>query len=114
MIYEWHKHFQSERTSTYDDEMMGRPSSSRNNSLIAQVKDIVCVNCQLTLWEAAEETGIFIGSCHTILIQDLKTHLVSVKFVPRLLTENSVYFNLQRSSATNKYQSTFFEKHNQR
>jgi hypothetical protein len=68
MIYEWHKHFQSERTSTYDDEMTDRPSSSRNNSLIAQVKDIVCVNCQRTVWKPVEETGIFTGSCHTILI----------------------------------------------
>lgn len=37
-------------------------------------KKIVCAYCLLTAWEAAEETGIFIGSCHTILTNNLGMH----------------------------------------
>jgi hypothetical protein len=33
----------------------------------------------------AKETGISIGSCHGILMEDLTVHQVSAKFVPRLL-----------------------------
>jgi hypothetical protein len=51
------------------------------------LKDIIHANCELTVWEGAEETGIFTGSCHTVLTHDSGMHLVSVKFVPRLLTE---------------------------
>jgi hypothetical protein len=35
-----------------------------------------------TDWEVAEEVGISTGSCHTILVEDLGMHQVSVKFVP--------------------------------
>jgi hypothetical protein len=41
-------------------------------------------NCRLTIQEVAEEVGISIGSCHTVLMEDLGMHQVSAKFVPRL------------------------------
>jgi hypothetical protein len=34
----------------------------------------------------AEEVGISIGSCHTVLTEDLEMHWVSAEFVQRLLT----------------------------
>jgi hypothetical protein len=42
----------------------------------------------LTFREVAEEVGISICSCHTILTEDLGMHWVSAKFVPRLLTDD--------------------------
>jgi hypothetical protein len=47
--YKWHKHFQSGRTSTADDESLGQPYTLRNNSLTAHVKDIINANYQLTV-----------------------------------------------------------------
>jgi hypothetical protein len=41
-----------------------------------------------TVGEVAEEVGISIGSCHTILMEDLGMCRVSAKFVPRLLTDD--------------------------
>jgi hypothetical protein len=41
-----------------------------------------------TVQEVAEEIGISIGSCHTVLTEDLGMLWVSAKFVPRLLTDD--------------------------
>jgi hypothetical protein len=43
---------------------------------------------QLTVREVAEEVGIFTGSCHTVLTEDLGMYWVSAKFIPRLLTDD--------------------------
>jgi hypothetical protein len=58
------------------------------------VKNINHVNHQLTVWEVAEKTGISTGSNQTILKEDLGMQCVSEKFVPWLLTEDSMSFNL--------------------
>jgi hypothetical protein len=39
--YEWFKRFKNGRTSMDDDELSGRPSTSRSKPLIAQVKNII-------------------------------------------------------------------------
>jgi hypothetical protein len=64
--------------------------------VIAQVGNIICGDLQQTFREVAEEVGISIGSCHTILTEDLGMHLVTAKFVPRLLTDDL----LQRANDT--------------
>jgi hypothetical protein len=58
------------------------------------VKNIINASHQLTVWEVAEKTGISTGSRHTILTEDLGMECVSEKFVPWLLTEYSISFNL--------------------
>jgi hypothetical protein len=55
---------------------------------------------RLTVREVAEEVGLFIGSCHTILMEDLGMHLVSAKFVPRLLIDDLQNL-LQRANGKN-------------
>jgi hypothetical protein len=66
--------------------------------LSAQVKNIICGNCKLIVQEFAEEVGISISSCHTILLEDLGMRQVSAKPMPRLLTNDL----LQRAN-DNKY-----------
>jgi hypothetical protein len=39
--YEWYKRFQSGTTSTDDDERSGQPSTLRNETLTAQVKEVI-------------------------------------------------------------------------
>jgi AraC-like DNA-binding protein len=56
--------------------------------LTAQVEDIIHANHRLTAEEVVGETGISIGSCHTILRKDLGMHQVSEKFVPSHLIQN--------------------------
>jgi hypothetical protein len=41
----------------------------------------------------AEEVGMPIGSCHTILMEDLGMHEVSAQFVPRILTDDLLRAN---------------------
>lgn len=79
-----------------EDEQSGRPSISRSKSLITEMKNVIHGN-QLTVPEVADEVGISIGSCHTILAEDLGTHEVSKKLVPRLLTDDL----LQRANDEN-------------
>jgi hypothetical protein len=53
-----------------------------------QAKNIIRGNLRLAGREVAEEVGIYIGSCHTILSEDLGIQWVSGKSVPRLLTDD--------------------------
>jgi hypothetical protein len=87
LTYESFEHFKNGRNST-DDKHSGQPSTSRLEPVSAQVKNIICGNCQLTVQEVAEEVGISISSCHTILMEDLGMHQVSAKPVSRLLTDD--------------------------
>jgi AraC-like DNA-binding protein len=88
MTYEWIKRFKNSRTSTDDDERSGRPSTSKSETFIAQVTKIIRENRRLSVREVAEEVGISIGSCHTILTEGLGIHRFSAKFVPRLLIDD--------------------------
>jgi hypothetical protein len=57
------------------------------------VKNIIHPNRQLTVWEVSEKTGISTGSHHKILTEYLGMQCVSEKFLPQLLTEDSMSFN---------------------
>ena len=70
---EWFKRFKEGRTSLSEDSRPGRPSKS--------------TFYYFTVQEAAEEVSISVRSCHAILIGKLQMHLISAKFVPRLLTD---------------------------
>jgi hypothetical protein len=85
---EWFKHFKNGRTLMDDDKRSGWPSTSRFKPQIAQIKNIICRNRRLIVWELAEEVGISNGSCHTNLREVLGMYRVSKKFVPRLLTDD--------------------------
>jgi hypothetical protein len=101
-IYEWHKHFDSGRASADFQlwEMFFDCPSERH----------LCRS--LTVQEVAEETGIFSGSCHTIFTEDLGMTQVSVKFMPRLLTNTREFTMFQPSEVSYSKQMTmtFFFK----
>jgi transposase len=85
MTYEWFKRFKNGRTSM-DEDRSGRPSASRSEPLIAQVRNIILENRRPTIQEVEEEVGISIGSCHTVIMKDIGMHWVSAKFVPETAT----------------------------
>jgi len=85
-VFDWFRRFKEGRTSAESDRRSGRPSTSRNEAMIAKVRTIVLNNRRLTAREIADDCGISVGSCDAILTDHLHIKRVYAKFVPRLLT----------------------------
>jgi len=84
-VLDWFRRFKVGRISVESDLRSGRPSTSRNEEMIAKVRTVVRNNRRLTV---REMTGISVGSCDAILTEDLHMKRVRAKFVPRLLTDD--------------------------
>lgn len=84
-VYRWYKMFSEGREDVNDEERAGRPSTSTTDENIDKVKKIVLANRRITVREVAEDLNISIGSCHSILTNDLGMSRVAAKFVPKLL-----------------------------
>jgi len=87
-VFDWFRRFKEGRTSVESDPRSGRPSTSRNEELIAKVRTIFRNNRRLTVREIADDCGISVGSCDAILTDDLHMKRLCAKFVPRLLTHD--------------------------
>ena len=87
-VFDWFRQFKEGRTSIESDPCLGRPSTSRNEEMIAKVRTVVHNNRRLTVREIADDCGIFVGSCDAILTDDLHMKRVCTKFVPRLVTDD--------------------------
>ncbi|GFY13981.1 mariner Mos1 transposase [Trichonephila clavipes] len=96
-VFEWYRPFKEGRQSVNSDPRCGRPSTSRNEDKIAQVKAVVRSDRRLTVREIAQKCHISVGSCDEILRNDLNMRRVSAKFVPRLLTEDQQFQRLATS-----------------
>lgn len=94
-IKEWYNRFKNGQTSVKSESRSGRPSTSRNENVIEQVRTLVTEDRRLTVRELVEEIGISIGSVHSILTEDLKMRRVSAKFVPKLLTTEQKQLRLE-------------------
>ncbi|GFW63551.1 protein GVQW3 [Trichonephila clavipes] len=97
-VFEWFRRFKEGRQSVNIDPRSRRPSTSRNEHKIAQMKAVVLSQLRLTVREITQECHISVGSCDGILRKDLNMLRVSAKFVPRLLTENQQFQRLATSS----------------
>jgi len=60
-IKEWYNRFKSGRKSMESDARSGRPSTSRNDDLIDQVRAFVMQDRCVTVRELAEEVGLCTG-----------------------------------------------------
>ena len=65
-VFDWFRRFKEGRTSVESDTRAGRPSTSRNEEMIAKVRTIVRNNRRLTVREIADDCGVFVGSCDEI------------------------------------------------
>ncbi|GFW54044.1 protein GVQW3 [Trichonephila clavipes] len=97
-VFEWLRRFKEGRQSVNSDPRSGRPSTSRNEDKIAQVKAVVHSARRLTVREIAHECHISVESCDEILRKNLNMRRVSAKFVPRLLTEDQQFQRLATPS----------------
>ena len=70
-IREWYNRFKDGSTSVDSEPRHGRPSTSRNDSVINQVRTLLMQDRRITVRELADEVGVSIGSVHTILTADL-------------------------------------------
>lgn len=62
VVYQWHERFKSGRESIEDDERSGRPSTSKTDENIDEVKEMLVNNRKLTIREIAEDLNIAYGS----------------------------------------------------
>jgi len=85
-IKEWYNRFKDGRTSVESEARSGRPSTSRNEIVIDQVRTLLMQDRRITIRELADEAGVSIGSVHSIVTEDLGLRRISAKFVPKLLT----------------------------
>ncbi|GFX23892.1 protein GVQW3 [Trichonephila clavipes] len=90
-VFEWLRLFKKGEESVNSDPRSGRPSTSRNEDKIAQVKAVMHSDRCLTVREIAQEWHISVGSCDEILRKNLSMRRKSAKFVPRLLTEDQQF-----------------------
>ena len=86
--FRWHKRFKNGWLFVEDDERSGRSSTSTDDPHIDEINTLMGANRRLTVKELAEDCGISVRSCHHILTEELKIHLVAAKFVPRLMTSD--------------------------
>ncbi|GFX07527.1 protein GVQW3 [Trichonephila clavipes] len=102
-VFDWFRRFKESRQSVNSDPRSGRPSTSRNEDKIAQVKAVVRSDRRLTVREIAQECHISVGSCDEILRKDVNMRRV---FAPHLLTEDQQFQRLTTSSAFFKVRAT--------
>ena len=74
------------RTSVQDDEHTGGHRSCTTRETVAPIQELFRQNRRRTIHDIAEEVGIGYGTCQRVLTEELGTHHVAVKFVPRILT----------------------------
>ena len=82
-VREWHGRFKSGRKSVEDDECCGRPSTSKTDKNVKQIKERMTENRKLTIREIAEDLNIAYGSVQDILVNDLGLRRVAAKLVPK-------------------------------
>jgi len=59
-----------------------------NDDRVERVRAVIRENLRLTFREVANEVGISVGSCHQTFTKKIQMRGVSVKFVPRFLTDD--------------------------
>jgi len=94
-IKEWYNRFKDGCTSVESNGHSSRPSTSRNDKLIDQVRTLVMQDRHVTVRELAEEVGISTGSVFSILTHDLALWRGSTKFVLKLLTMEQKQLHLE-------------------
>ena len=94
-IKEWYNRFKDGGTTVDSEPRHGRPSTSRNDNVINEVRNLVMQDRRITVRELAGEVEVSIGSVHTILTADLGLRRVSAKFVPNLLAMEQKQLRLE-------------------
>ena len=65
VVYQWYRRFKG--PDAFNDLRSGRPSTDRNEEIIAQVREKSRADRRLTIREISKEIDISFGSCQAIL-----------------------------------------------
>jgi len=87
-VYEWFAWFKRGEMSVEDHPHSGRPSTSRTDENVKEIRERINEDRQYTIDEISEATGVSWSSCQRILTMGLKMRHVAAKFVPCLLTQD--------------------------
>ncbi|XP_076056351.1 protein GVQW3-like [Oratosquilla oratoria] len=96
-IKEWYNRFKDGRTTVESEPPSGRPSTWRNDQVIAKVKAVVMRDRCVTIREIAGDVGISTFSAHSIVTEDLAMKRVAAKLVPKLLTSEQKQLRVEVS-----------------
>ena len=83
-VFDWFFRFKEGRTSVESTPRLGRPSTSRKEEMMAKVRTVIRNNRKSTVWDIADDCGISVGSCDTILTNDLHMKRVCTRSVCRV------------------------------
>ena len=81
--FEWHKRFRE----SHGDQRSGRPVTSRTDSNIDRVKQLVRADSRLTIRMISEELSIGRDTVRKFLTENLKMRKLCAKMVPKILSE---------------------------
>ncbi|XP_075558608.1 protein GVQW3-like [Dermacentor variabilis] len=84
-IKERYNRFEGSHTSVESEPSSSRPSSCRNDQVIAEVNAVVMRDRRAIIQEIAEQVGISTFSAHSIMTEDVAMKRVAAKFVPKLI-----------------------------
>jgi len=82
------KRFNDGRTSVYDDERFGRPSTSTTPENIAKVSEAILADRRQTIHNVCEIVGLLYRTVRRILADSLNMGRISARFVSRLLSDD--------------------------
>ena len=85
--FEWHKRFREGQEECEDDQRSGRPVTSKTDSNIHRMKQLVCVDRRLTVTMISEEFFIGRNTMWKILAENLEMRNLCAKIVPKILSE---------------------------
>jgi hypothetical protein len=69
-VFEWHSHFKANQVSVEDDELSGRPGTSKMTENVEKFENSSKDCCRIN-HELADTTGICYGVCQEILTENL-------------------------------------------
>jgi len=87
-VYKWYSRLEGDEMSCEDQPSSGRPSTCRDDENREKVRNAINADHRRTSDKISETTSLSWSSCQRKLTEDLNMKRVSVKSVPRLLTED--------------------------
>ena len=84
----WCKCFKDGRTSVDNSEHSGQPSTSTAPENITKVREAILADHRQTIHDVSEIVGLSYRTIQRILADNLNMRCISVRFVPRLLSND--------------------------
>ncbi len=91
----WHERFCSGDMSVQDKARTGRPRTVRIPRNVQKVQKTLDNDRRTSIHDLEMDTGLRRSTVHKMMKQDLKLKKVSAKFIPRILTQEQMDFQVK-------------------